>query len=84
MKYVTLQNVNMKLELYTLALLLVSSGINAAANDTREEPIDTETYLSRFIADLWLEGTDVVRIIWRDCSKKVMSHLFILSFTEVR
>lgn len=32
---------------------------------------DTDAYLSRFIADLWLEGADVIKIIWRDCSKKV-------------
>lgn len=32
---------------------------------------DADAYLSRFIADLWLEGADVVKIIWRDCSKKV-------------
>lgn len=36
--------------------------------DQKEE---TEAYWSRFAADLWLEGADVVRIIWRDCSKKV-------------
>ncbi|XP_045535029.1 uncharacterized protein LOC106717753 [Papilio machaon] len=33
---------------------------------------DSETYLSHFIADLWLEGTDVLKIIWRDCSKKLV------------
>ncbi|XP_045532947.1 uncharacterized protein LOC123720396 [Pieris brassicae] len=33
---------------------------------------ETENYLSRFLADLWLEGGDMVKIIWRDCSKKVI------------
>ncbi|CAG9559938.1 unnamed protein product [Danaus chrysippus] len=33
---------------------------------------DTESYLSRFIADMWLEGSDIVRIIWRDCSRKLV------------
>ncbi|XP_022119890.2 uncharacterized protein LOC110996496 [Pieris rapae] len=33
---------------------------------------ETEHYVSRFLADLWLEGGDMVKIFWRDCSKKVI------------
>lgn len=39
--------------------------------DCGAEASETDAYLSRFAADLWTEGADVVRIIWRDCSKKV-------------
>lgn len=41
---------------------------------------DTDAYLSRFVADLWLEGADVMKIIWRDCSKKV-SLTFLISYS---
>ncbi|XP_023948800.2 uncharacterized protein LOC112053572 [Bicyclus anynana] len=81
MKYVTLQNVNMKLVLYTLALILVSHGINAA-NDTKVNLNDGDDYISRFVADLWLEGTDVVRFIWRDCSKKLIAVKDIIDHKE--
>ncbi|XP_039749758.1 uncharacterized protein LOC120626333 [Pararge aegeria] len=82
MKYVMLQNVIMKLELYTLALILVSNGISAGTNDTKGNESDTDTYISRFIADLWLEGTDVVRIIWRDCSKKLVDVKDVIDHKE--
>lgn len=32
---------------------------------------DAETKMSNFLADMWLESSDVLRILWRDCSKKV-------------
>lgn len=51
--------------IYILALFSISS-CHGEFNET-----DPDTYLSRLIADLWLEGADVVRIVWRDCSKKV-------------
>lgn len=54
---------------YILALLSIS-GCHGEFNET-----DPDTYMSRFIADLWLEGADIVRIIWRDCSKKVSTEL---------
>ncbi|XP_045765569.1 uncharacterized protein LOC123867536 isoform X2 [Maniola jurtina] len=82
MKYVTLQNVIMKLQLYTLTLILVSSGINAVPNDTKGVENDADTHLSRFIADLWLEGSDIVRIIWRDCSKKLVDVKDIIDHKE--
>lgn len=34
---------------------------------------DHDAYMSHFVADIWLEGADVVRILWRDCAKKVSS-----------
>nr|XP_034829874.1 uncharacterized protein LOC117987020 isoform X2 [Maniola hyperantus] len=82
MKYVTLQNVIMKLELYTLTLILVSSGITAIPNDTKGIDNDADTHLSRFIADLWLEGSDIVRIIWRDCSKKLVDVKDVIDHKE--
>ncbi|CAK1598801.1 unnamed protein product [Parnassius mnemosyne] len=49
--------------LLSLTLIYSCRGIQAE---------DSETYLSRFIADLWLEGADILKIIWRDCSKKLL------------
>ncbi|KAM3967189.1 DUF1676 domain-containing protein Osi23 [Aphomia sociella] len=43
---------------------------------------DTDAYLSRFIADLWLEGADVIRIIWRDCSKKLVEVKDVIDHKE--
>lgn len=45
--------------------------LNLISNCYGDQKEDTDTYISRFVADLWVEGADVVRIIWRDCSKKV-------------
>lgn len=44
---------------------------------------DTDAYLSRFVADLWLEGADVIKIIWRDCSKKVSTPLYEFWFCQI-
>ncbi|XP_026755672.1 uncharacterized protein LOC113515611 [Galleria mellonella] len=43
---------------------------------------DPDAYLSRFIADLWLEGADVIRIIWRDCSKKLVEVKDVIDHKE--
>ncbi|CAH0725320.1 unnamed protein product, partial [Brenthis ino] len=63
MNYVTVRTFKMK---FTLAVIVLVAASGCAHNDT-------DTYLSRFIADLWVEGTDIVRIIWRDCSKKMVA-----------
>ncbi|OWR52515.1 putative mitochondrial solute carrier [Danaus plexippus plexippus] len=64
MTYVTLKGSNMK---YTTILLLI-----LISKCHCDQISDTESYLSRFIADMWLEGSDIVRIIWRDCSRKLV------------
>ncbi|XP_045493773.1 uncharacterized protein LOC123692965 [Colias croceus] len=51
--------------------ILFLVGILTLKDSLAGEVEDTDTYLSRFLADLWLEGADVVKIIWRDCSKKL-------------
>lgn len=61
MNYVTAKMFKMKFTLLITALVVA----------TCYAETDTDTYWSKFIADLWLEGADVLRIIWRDCSKKV-------------
>ncbi|KAL0832808.1 hypothetical protein ABMA28_000970 [Loxostege sticticalis] len=43
---------------------------------------DTDAYLSRFVADLWLEGADVIKIIWRDCSKKLVDVKDVIDHKE--
>ncbi|CAG4993027.1 unnamed protein product [Parnassius apollo] len=43
---------------------------------------DSETYLSSFIADLWLEGADVLKIVWQDCSKKLVDVKGVISPKE--
>ncbi|XP_041971194.1 uncharacterized protein LOC121727417 [Aricia agestis] len=42
----------------------------------------TDQYLSTLMADLWLEGADVVRIIWRDCSKKLVDVKDVIDHKE--
>lgn len=70
MNYVTTQySLNMKLH---FGLFLVLVLLNSCYGNKTE---DSEAYLSHFIADLWLEGTTVLKIIWRDCSKKVCEKL---------
>lgn len=51
--------------------VIVISLLTATAISSCYGESDADAYLSRLIADMWLEGADVVRIIWRDCSKKV-------------
>ncbi|CAK1546027.1 unnamed protein product [Leptosia nina] len=66
MKYVRHSSHNMKAVAIILAFVTLKSC-------SSEPQVDAESYLSRFLADLWLEGADVVRIIWRDCSKQLIS-----------
>ncbi|XP_060801789.1 uncharacterized protein LOC106134622 [Amyelois transitella] len=47
-----------------------------------DQKVDTDAYLSRFIADLWLEGADVIKIIWRDCSKKLVDVKDVIDHKE--
>lgn len=49
-----------------------------------QKPTDPDSYASQFIADLWLEGGDVMRIIWRDCSKKVSLMLSLVLYFVYR
>ncbi|XP_013165112.1 PREDICTED: uncharacterized protein LOC106115969 [Papilio xuthus] len=66
MNYVTEHSINMKIHLSLLLVFVLLSSCYGNKTD------DSDTYLSHFIADLWLEGTDVLKIIWRDCSKKLV------------
>ncbi|XP_037868643.1 uncharacterized protein LOC110385501 isoform X2 [Bombyx mori] len=59
-----------------LCMLLLVTSCHGNQNE------DTETYLSKFIADIWLEGGDMVRIIWRDCSKKLMEVKDVIDHKE--
>ncbi|CAG9795279.1 unnamed protein product [Diatraea saccharalis] len=43
---------------------------------------DADAYLSRFVADLWLEGADIIKIIWRDCSKKLVDVKDVIDHNE--
>ncbi|CAB3237143.1 unnamed protein product [Arctia plantaginis] len=61
---------------YILATLLIS-GCQSEFNET-----DADTNMSRFIADLWLEGADIFRIIWRDCSKKLVDVKDVIDHKE--
>ncbi|CAH0605817.1 unnamed protein product [Chrysodeixis includens] len=47
-----------------------------------QKPTDPDSYASQFIADLWLEGADVMRIIWRDCSKKLVDVKDVIDHKE--
>ncbi|XP_072940089.1 uncharacterized protein Osi23 [Epargyreus clarus] len=47
-----------------------------------DEKEDLDAYFSKFIADLWLEGADVVKIIWRDCSKKLVDVKDVIDHKE--
>ncbi|XP_050664596.1 uncharacterized protein LOC126965198 [Leptidea sinapis] len=51
----------------TFYMLVISSAVTHG-----EEMKDTDTYISTFLADLWLESADIVKILWRDCSKKLL------------
>lgn len=63
MKYVTMRS----FLLVVISIIVLSlTGCHGEQKQT-----DPDSYMSQFIADLWLEGADVIRIIWRDCSKKV-------------
>ncbi|XP_038220250.1 uncharacterized protein LOC119838388 [Zerene cesonia] len=46
-------------------------GLLTLRDSSAEHVEDNDAYLTHFLADLWLEGADVVKIIWRDCSKKL-------------
>nr|XP_026496934.1 uncharacterized protein LOC113401294 [Vanessa tameamea] len=61
MNYVTLKTFKMKFTLYILLVIFASCSCQMNGSDT---------YLSTFVADLWIDGMDVVRIISRDCTKK--------------
>ncbi|XP_050343454.1 uncharacterized protein LOC126768980 isoform X2 [Nymphalis io] len=61
MNYVTLKTFKMKFTLSILAVIFASCSCQMN---------DSDTYVTRLIADFWIEGTDIVRIIWRDCTKK--------------
>ncbi|XP_046963415.1 uncharacterized protein LOC124532525 [Vanessa cardui] len=61
MNYVTLKTFKMKFTLYILAVIFASCSCQMN---------DSDTYLSKFVADLWIDGMDVLRIISRDCTKK--------------
>lgn len=54
-----------------MKLITILVCLNLMSHCYGDQKEDTDTYMSRLVADLWLEGADVVRIIWRDCSKKV-------------
>lgn len=64
-----MKNVTMRLDMRILVSLLTVVAVVRCHGD---EKLDTDTRLSSYFADLWLEGADVIRILWRDCSKKVM------------
>ncbi|XP_059046086.1 uncharacterized protein LOC131841778 [Achroia grisella] len=58
---------------FTLALISCCHG------NQKDHP---DAYLSRFVADLWLEGADVIKIIWRDCSKKLVEVKDVIDHKE--
>ncbi|XP_049870351.1 uncharacterized protein LOC126369829 [Pectinophora gossypiella] len=60
-------------------IFLFLSLVSCCHGDQKE---DGDTYMSRFVADLWLEGADVVRIIWRDCSKKLVDVKDVIDHKE--
>ncbi|KAJ2952129.1 hypothetical protein O0L34_g4407 [Tuta absoluta] len=62
-----------------LLLLFIAISIRHCHSETKE---DAETYFSRFAADMWLEGADVIRIIWRDCSKKLVDVKDVIDHKE--
>lgn len=64
MNYVT-----MHLSQFTVISILTVSLITGCNGEQKQT--DPDSYMSQLIADLWLEGADVLRIIWRDCTKKV-------------
>ncbi|XP_028178815.1 uncharacterized protein LOC114366220 isoform X1 [Ostrinia furnacalis] len=53
--------------------------ISGCHGDQKDE---ADAYMSRFVADLWLEGADVVKIIWRDCSKKLVDVKDVIDHKE--
>ncbi|KAL4707912.1 hypothetical protein ACJJTC_013703 [Scirpophaga incertulas] len=66
----------MKVAVFSFFTLTLISGCHGDQKD------DTDAYLSRFIADLWLEGADVIKIIWRDCSKKLVDVKDVIDHKE--
>ncbi|XP_075972036.1 DUF1676 domain-containing protein Osi23 isoform X2 [Anticarsia gemmatalis] len=66
-----------QLTLVSTLVLFSISGCRGEFNET-----DPDTYFSRLIADLWLEGADVIRIIWRDCSKKLIDVKDVIDHKE--
>ncbi|KAI5644481.1 hypothetical protein NE865_03588 [Phthorimaea operculella] len=63
-------------------LLFIAISIRHCHGKTKGENEDSETYFSRFAADLWLEGADVIKIIWRDCSKKLVDVKDVIDHKE--
>ncbi|VVD01861.1 unnamed protein product [Leptidea sinapis] len=58
-------------------MLVISSAVTHG-----EEMKDTDTYISTFLADLWLESADIIKILWRDCSKKLLDDKDIIDRKE--
>nr|XP_021187257.2 uncharacterized protein LOC110374042 [Helicoverpa armigera] len=74
MKYVTMCSL---LSVITLITVSVFTGCHGEQKQT-----DPDSYMSQLIADLWLEGADVIRIIWRDCSKKLVDVKDVIDHKE--
>ncbi|GBP75968.1 hypothetical protein EVAR_54621_1 [Eumeta japonica] len=64
------------MKLQTLLLAVVAL-VNSQANG-----VDNDTYLSSYLADMWLEGADMLRILWRDCSKKIVDVKVVMDVRE--
>ncbi|CAH2105760.1 unnamed protein product [Euphydryas editha] len=73
MNYVTFKMFRMKFTFFILAITFASC---------YGQTNDSDTLVSRFIADLWLEGTDVVKIVWRDCTKKLVNAKDVIDHKE--
>ncbi|XP_063533099.1 uncharacterized protein LOC134743537 [Cydia strobilella] len=60
--------------------LVLAVALMSAVNAEKKE--DPDAHMSHFIADIWLEGADVVRILWRDCSKKLVDVKDVIDHKE--
>ncbi|XP_068631441.1 uncharacterized protein Osi23 [Battus philenor] len=61
-----------------VSLLILMSFASCHGKEIEE----TEAYLSHFIADLWLEGADVLKVVWKDCSKKLVDVKDVIVYKE--
>ncbi|CAG9133135.1 unnamed protein product [Plutella xylostella] len=67
----------MKSSIAFLAALLIG-----CHGDQTNVKLDGDAHLSSFLANLWLDGADVIRILWRDCSKKLIDVKDVIDHKE--
>ncbi|XP_022825428.1 uncharacterized protein LOC111355640 [Spodoptera litura] len=77
MNYVTMRSV----QFIVLVISMLATFLIVGCHGEQKQP-DPDSYVSQLIADLWLEGAEVIRIIWRDCSKKLVDVKDVIDHKE--